>query len=140
MKKSVIILIPVIICIALIPFLGINIYVKAETEAQRLRCIRQFGWDTADTALEEVPITIPEPLDPIYREYNTLQKEIGLDISRYCGEEAVRYTYTVLNHPEANGRQVRANIIVCRGEMIAGDIMVTALDGFIHSLKGSNYK
>ncbi len=84
--------------------------------------------------MEEEEVIIPLPLDSVYEEYNRLQKEIGLDLTFYQGEKAVRYTYSVKNHPDSEGRQVRANILVSDGKMIAGDIMVTALDGYMHAI------
>jgi len=47
--------------------------------------------------------------------------------------EAVRYTYKVLNYP--NAENVVADIIVFRNEVIAADVQSTSLDGFMHGLK-----
>ena len=107
---------------------------EAVDNAQRVECIKQFGWEIDPEPLEEEEVFIPLPLDSVYEEYNRLQKEIGLDLTFHQGEKALRYTYSVTNHPDSEGRQVRANILVSGGKMIAGDIMVTALDGYMHAM------
>ena len=115
-------------------FAGRHYVYDAATNEDRIRCIEQFGWETDGAVLESEDITIPDPLGAVYEEYNKMQKEIGLDLEKHKGETAKRYTYEVKNHPDAKGRQVRADILVSDGKMIAGDIMVTALDGYMHAL------
>ena len=136
MKKYFVILgIAAMLIICTLVFQKTYVY-DAETEEQRIRCIEQFGWEVDGGAIECEEVTIPSPLGAVYEEYNALQKEIGLDLTQHMGETAVRYTYTVTNHPDADGRQVRADILVKDGKMIAGDIMVTSLDGYMHALSG----
>ena len=134
MKKNYIILGIAAVLIICALFFGKPYVYDAETDAQRIKCIEQFGWEVDGDVLEYEEILIPSPLGAVYEEYNALQKEIGLDLTQHQGETAMRYTYAVKNHPDADGRQVRADIIVKDGKMIAGDIMVTALDGYMHAL------
>lgn len=136
MKKYFFILGIALVIIILAAFFGRPYVYEARTETERIRCIEQFGWEIEGMAIETEDVVIPSPLGAVYEEYNTLQKKIGLDLAQHMGETARRYTYIVKNHPDSKGRQVRANILVIDGKMVAGDIMVTALDGYMHSLKG----
>ena len=107
---------------------------KVKTNADRIAYISSYGWEVSDRAIEEQSIVIPREFGDVYAEYNELQLEQGFDLSRYSGCEAVRYTYEVTNYP-GDAENVVADIIVCRGEVIAGDIQDTSLDGFMQGLE-----
>ena len=98
----------------------------------RIAYLSSFGWEVDSTPIEEESIVIPRKLGSIYENYNKIQKAQGFDLSNFGGMEAVRYTYKVLNYP--NEKNVVADIIVFRNEVIAADIQSTALDGFMHGL------
>ncbi len=106
---------------------------KIRTNDDRVSFLRQFGWEVTPEALEEVTLKLPGEFDRIMTEYNEIQKSQGLDLSKYKGQEVVRYTYEVKNYPDYNG-EVHANIIVCKNRVIGGDICSADLDGFITSL------
>jgi len=105
-----------------------------KTNEDRINLLKQFGWEVEPKALEIVEIQIPEEFDDVYLNYNRYQKEIGLDLEKYKGKRAIRYTYKVLNHPRSDKDEVRANILIYNNQLIAGDIMTPAIDGFMHSL------
>lgn len=111
----------------------------AGTNEERISILESFGWEVSEEAIEREEVQIPDPLDEVYREYNKLQTPIGLDLERFAGKQAVRYTYEVKNHKDAAGRQVRANLLVHDSQLVAGDIMVTAIDGFMHALNEKYY-
>lgn len=134
MRKYCIIITILVAAVSLVAIRARTYSFDAADNTQRAECIRQFGWDINPEPIDEEEITIPAPLDAVYEEYNLLQKEIGLDLEVHQGEKAIRYTYTVLNHPDPKGREVRADILVSDGKMIAGDIMVAALDGYMHAI------
>lgn len=94
-----------------------------------------YGWETEETAKESQEITIPKEFDEVYKNYNILQNEAGLDLLPYCGRSGTRYTYVVTNYPLDVGETVYANVICIDGQPVAGDIMTVSLSGFMHSLK-----
>lgn len=134
MRKYFIIVTILITAVSFAAIRAMTYSFDAADNGQRLVCIGQFGWETEKEPVEEENVIIPSPLDDVYEEYNKLQKQIGLDLTAHQGESATRYTYVVLNHPDKEGREVRANILVSDGKMIAGDIMVVALDGYMHAM------
>ena len=100
---------------------------------ERIEYLNSFGWEVDSTPIEEETIVIPRKLGNTYESYNKIQQEQGFDLTDFGGMEAVRYTYKVLNHPDAEN--VVADIIVFRNEVIAGDVQSTSLDGFMHGLE-----
>lgn len=104
-----------------------------KTNKQRVEYLESLGWEVASEPLDEQTIIIPEEFSAVYEEYNELQKSQGFDLTKYCGSEAKRYTYSVSNYPGAE-EQVVADMIVYRGRVIAGDVQSTALDGFMQTL------
>jgi hypothetical protein len=110
---------------------------RVETNEDRIKFLNQFGWGVAEEAEEIIELEIPEEFDTVYNKYNEIQKELGLNLEKYMGRRVKRYTYRVLNY-QGDYDQVLANIIIYRNNVIAGDIMTTDLDGFMHSLKNNN--
>lgn len=106
---------------------------KIRTNDDRVAFLKQFGWEVYPEALEEVTLKLPGEFDRIMTEYNEIQKSQGLDLSKYKGQEVVRYSYTVNNYPDYDG-EVRANIIVCKNRVVGGDVCSADVDGFITSL------
>ena len=70
--------------------------------------------------LETLSLLLPEDLSA-HVEYAALQKGLGLPFDRCGGKTVTRYTYTVLNYPDAP-QGVQANLFVCGDQVIAGDI------------------
>ena len=101
----------------------------------------QFGWDVVQDPVEVREIIVPAEFDSAYEQYNELQQEHGLDLSKYCGKRAKRWTYEVKNYPgyEESGL-VQANIFVLDGTVIGGDICSLENDGFLQSFVYPNEK
>ena len=72
-------------------------------------------------------VQIPEEFSEVYENYNKIQRH-GLDLSKYNGEKAARYTYKVVNHPSGE-KDVRATLLVYKDKLIGGDICTVRLDG-----------
>ena len=107
-------------------------------ESETVKCkkfIESYGWRISGKYNESVEIKIPEIFDEVYKGYNVIQKEAGLDIEPYRGMNGRRYTYEVLNYPLDMGEKVYANVVCIKGEPVAGDIMTVSVNGFMHSLK-----
>jgi len=83
------------------------------------------GGDAAVSAAGE----LEEP----YLTYNELQDSQGFDLSACCGKQVARYTYTVTNYP-GRPEGVQANLYVCEGQPVAGDILCAGADGFQDTL------
>ena len=109
-------------------------YTKIKTEEARKEFLKQFGWETANESKESAEITIPNDFDKILQSYNDIQKNQGLDLSKYKGKTVTRYTYEVTNYPEYKGT-VYANIIIYKNKVVGGDICSSDIDGFIHGFE-----
>lgn len=71
-------------------------------------------------------------LEEPYQSYNVLQRAQGFDLEPCCGKTVERCTYTVKNHP--SGKVCQADLYICGGEIVAGDILCTGEGGFIAPL------
>lgn len=107
---------------------------------ERISFLSQFGWEVAEDPVEVSEVIIPAEFDGAYEKYNVMQKEHGLDLSKYGGRRAKRWTYEVKNYPGYEGRKglVQANIFVYDGRVIGADICSLETDGFIRSLIKEN--
>lgn len=104
-----------------------------KSNEDRIALLNSFGWETGKDPLEFMEVRIPEEFDEVYQKYNKIQNEQGLDLKKYAGKRAMRYTYQVINHP--SGEQgVIANILIYKNRLIAGDICSPQLNGFMHGL------
>ncbi len=106
---------------------------NAETDADRVAFIAQFGWQVSNTPIETEHVKIPESFDQVHEDYNLLQKRVGLDLEPYKGKVLVRYSYQLYNHP-SNNKNARVNVFVYAGSIVAADVMSTDLDGFMHAI------
>ena len=61
--------------------------------------LKQYGWETENAAIEECEITIPKEFDKVMTTYNEIQKQQGLDLTKYRKKTATRYTFKVNNYP-----------------------------------------
>ena len=108
---------------------------KIKTAEDRIAFLAQFGWEVSPEPTEEITITIPDDFDKVLTSYNELQKQQGLDLSKYKGKEVTRYTYVITNYESYNGT-VYANIILYKNCVIGGDICSSEASGFIYTLAG----
>ena len=83
--------------------------------------------------METLQFLLPAELEEPYLTYNELQSAQGFDLSACCGKQVSRYTYTVTNYP-GRAEGVQANLYVCQGRPVAGDILCAGADGFQDTL------
>lgn len=104
---------------------------SASNNLERIRFLKEFGWETGAEPLEIEEVIIPEEFGEVYEAYNEIQKTQNLDLLKYKGKTVKRYSYEVKNYPES-AENIRANLLVYNGMIIGGDISSTALGGFMH--------
>ena len=80
-------------------------------------------------------MTVPTEFDKVYAAYNELQKEQGLNLSRYKGKDVTRYTFAITNYKDYEGT-VYANVLVYRNRVIGGDVCSADVSGFVHGFEG----
>lgn len=107
---------------------------RVKTDEDRLKLLTDLGWKTTGEVVEEESFTLPETFDRVLLGYNEIQKDQGLDLTRYRKKKVTRYTYEITNYPDYEGR-VYANLIVWRGRVIAGDISSADPRGFVRGLE-----
>ena len=109
-------------------------YTGIKTNEDRVNFLSRFGWTVESQAVLEEEVTIPSAFDSVFVEYNDLQKEQGLDLSKYKRKTVTHYRYKVTNHP--SGKEVYANLLVYRGKVIGGDISEKDMNGFVYGFRG----
>ena len=96
--------------------------------------LAQFGWTVEAAPGEVKKVTIPSEFDKIFSAYNEIQKEQGLNLSKFKNKEVTRYTFTVTNYEGYEGT-VWANVLVYRNRVIGGDICSADVTGFVHGFE-----
>ncbi len=86
-----------------------------------------------ETPWEKETVTLPAATDKVWKPYLALQKEAGYDMTPYSGKTVTRLRAKIAGHP--SGDTVYADIYWTDGKVIGGDIMSTAVGGFMHGLK-----
>lgn len=110
--------------------------VALETNAEREQYLTSLGWEF-NTECTEKQIIIPQEFNDTYQQYNEIQKAQGFDLEKYRGRTAMVYTYNITNYEGYENRDcIFANLIVCDGVLIGGDVCSTSMsDGFMHGLQ-----
>ena len=109
-------------------------YDKVKSAEDAVSFLSQFGWTVDPTPTEVKTVTIPAEFDKVFSAYNDLQKEQGLNLTKYKNKEVTRYTFTVTNYEGYDGT-VYANILVYRNRVIGGDICSADVTGFVHGFE-----
>lgn len=109
-------------------------YDKVKSAEDAAGFLSQFGWAVDTAPIETKTVTIPAEFDKIFSAYNEMQKEQGLDLSKYKRKEVTRYTFSVTNYEGFEG-QVYANVLVYRNRVIGGDICSADVTGFVHGFE-----
>ncbi len=109
-------------------------YTKLRTDAERMAFIRSLGWETTGEVVEEESFTVPKTFDRVLLGYNEIQKDQGLDLSRYRRKKVTRYTYEVTNYQGYEGK-VYINLIVYKNRVVAGDVSSADPMGFVQGLE-----
>ena len=103
--------------------------IDGSTNEARMMYLKSLKLEAEDENLTSKDIVIPQDFGEIYKEYNSLQKKSGFDLSNYKGKSATVYTY------ELSGTDRLIHLIVCDGAIIGGDIADVRIDGKMYPLK-----
>ena len=110
-------------------------YEKVKSAEDVITFLSQFGWEVDSSPVEVKTVTVPKEFDKVYAAYNELQKEQGLNLTKYKGKDVTRYTFSVTNYKGYEGT-VYANVLVYRNRVIGGDICSADVSGFLHGCEG----
>ena len=114
---------------------SVSAVVSASTDKERRDYLASFGWELSEES-EAKELTIPDDWNEIYNSYNEIQKKQGFDLAEYKGKKVELFTYFITNYEEKTDGIV-ADMLVCDGVLIGGDICNTAADsGFITGFDG----
>ncbi len=108
-------------------------YGGIRTEEERIAFLESFGWHVKPTDKEVTEFLLPKEFDRILAGYNEIQKEQGLDLSRYKNKRVCRYVYEVENYEGATGT-VYATLLMYNNRVVAADISSAGEGGFVHGL------
>lgn len=110
------------------------VYEGIRTEGDRISLLSELGLRIkGDAPIEEVSFTLPEEFDRALAGYNELQREQGLDLSRYKKKTLTRYTYELENYEGYEGT-VYVNLLLFHDRVVAGDICSADPAGFVRPL------
>lgn len=114
-----------------------GVVLKASNSKERIAFLSQFGWEVNEDPLEVCEVIIPSAFDETYEKYNEIQKNQNLDLEKYKGVRAKRWTYEIKNYPGYGSQSstIRANILVFEGNVIGGDVCSVELNGFMHGFE-----
>ena len=100
----------------------------------RVRFLRDFGWEAAATPKESGLVRIPKETTEVFDRYNQLQKSQGYDLAPYAGKSVMRYVYEITNYPGAT-EPVYATLLIYKNQVIGGDITDTAAKGAVRGFR-----
>lgn len=106
-------------------------YSSMKTEEDRIEFLRGLGYEVDSSPVEVEEIEIPTEFDSVYTKYNDIQRSQGLNLRKYRGKTATRYTYRITNYEGYEGT-VLASIIIYKNKIIAGDVCGIDNNGFVH--------
>ncbi len=109
-------------------------YADVKTNEDRISFISGFGYEVEkDTYITE-NVTIPESFDSAYDRYNDIQRSQGLNLKKYKGKNATRYSYYVKNYDGYDGK-VLITLLVYKDRVIGGDVTGIDGEGFVHGFE-----
>ena len=100
----------------------------------RVNFLTGFGWEVTTSPVESNQVRIPDNTSEVFERYNRLQKSQGYDLSNYAGTTVMRYVYKINNYPGAT-EPVYATLLICKNQIIGGDITDTSAKGVIRGFK-----
>lgn len=106
---------------------GEAVSTMALTDSERIAYLEACGWEVDANSCVIREVIIPSDFDETYQSYADLQARQGFELEKYKGKRVKQITYNVTNYPD--GEEVVAELLVYRGNIIAGDIYSMKTDG-----------
>ena len=106
---------------------------EGSTNYQRISFLESIKCKVQEEIVSKKDIVIPDEFSNVYENYNKLQISAGFDLVPFKGSKATVYTYKVTKYKDI--KDAYANLIVCNGKIIGGDIFTTDLNGQMLPLK-----
>ena len=107
-------------------------YGGIKTNEDRVAFIESFGLKVNPEARTEESFVMPENFDRVILGYNQIQKEQGLDLTKYERKRVTHYAYEVTNY-DSDGT-VYVNLLVYKNRIIGADISSLSDGGFVSAL------
>lgn len=104
-----------------------------KTNEDRLEFINSFGIEVAGEPKESERFAVPDNFDRVLSAYNEIQKQQGLDLTKYKNKKVTRYTYSVSEYEGYDG-EVNVNLIIYRNTVIGCDVSSVDPMGFVKPL------
>ena len=123
----------VLIALVLLAGRGDGAAADLETTEGRVEYLAELGWEADPQSETAQEVIIPSTFTEVLENYNQLQREQGFDLTEYRGVRCTVYTYALVYYPNSDC-EAQACLYIYRGQVIAGDIHSTAMDGFMHGL------
>ena len=120
----------ILICIVFVSskFTSSTAYAKeGSTNFERINFLNSINCKVKEEIVSQKAIVIPSEFSDVYTKYNELQKKAGFDLTTFKGSKATVYTYKIIKYKDI--KNAYANLIVCNGKIIGGDIYTTDLEG-----------
>lgn len=143
-KKLLMILVSLVV-VLLLTFVALNrdspvindgaISLKASNSKERIAFLSQFGWRVSEDPVAVEEVIIPTQFNEVYERYNQIQISQNFDLTKYAGRTAKKWTYQIKNYPGygENSEFIHANLLVCEGAVIGGDISSIEQNGFMRT-------
>ena len=103
---------------------ALNPPLNADTNARRLEYAASRGIDVEEECVSVKETVIPDTFSDTYKNYNEIQKSVGLDLSAYKGCKVTVYKYKLKNKDNTY-----LTLIVYHGRVIGGDVADISLNG-----------
>ena len=137
-RKKILTLLLVIGIVLLLAFTAKNVFVKDEapdlgTVEGRAAYLKTLGWEIDRNSESFRSVVVPQKLEGIMAQYNKIQLKQGFDLNKHLGESCRQYCYDVTNYPGGAGKVI-VSLYLQNGQVIAGDVHSTAVNGFMHGL------
>ena len=122
-------------------FTAKSVFVKNEapdlnTLEGRAAYLKTLGWEIDRDSESFRSVAVPQKLEGIMAQYNKIQLKQGFDLNKHLGESCRQYCYDVTNYPGGAGKVI-VSLYLQNGQVIAGDVHSTAVNGFMHGLSRS---
>ena len=105
-----------------------------KSEDDLLAFIKSLGIEVKTPAYRSIDVELPRIFDAVYAKYNDVQKQQGLDLSKYRGRTLHRYTFEVTNYPSAEGSEkVYLTLFKYKNKVVGGDISSRGNGGFVRT-------